>query len=1235
MKKPLAIILACFFIFGVLGGCQKSREPLKWHQRSGYSWAAVNPGHFEQTGMKKLDPSRTGIDFKAHITQEEVNENQILINGTGVTTGDIDNDGLVDIYFAQLNGPNKLYRNLGNFRFRDVTKKAGVGHTGNYSRGVLFADVDGDSDQDLLVSTVDGENALYINDGKGVFSHKEDSGLKKGQGSTTMTMADIDSDRDLDLFVANNKQKPVYDLFSKQQLQPRNLVKRPEEKQVPGKTQYEFKEPFHKYYRFIYRKNKRAMMEEKGERNRLYLNDGKGNFTDVSDEKGRFINADGETAEWKREWSLTARFEDLNGDRLPDLYVCNDYFGPDRFWINQGNGRFREISSKGIRNFSYSAMGIGVSDINRDGTSDIFVTEMLSPVYKRQARQFQSTDMRPAMIREKGYQPQNMRNSLYLNRGDNTFAEIAYYSGLEASEWSWATTFMDLDLDGYEDLLINTGYPYDAIDMDYSYNSSRYKGAVNLSTSPQLRLGNKIFRNNGDTTFKKKSSDWGFKEKDISYGMATADFDNDGDLDMVNTKFDSPAGVYQNKGTAPRIAVTLKGKSPNTGAVGAEVILEGGPVRQSKQVVSGGDYLSGSVHYLVFAAKAENKSHTLRVRWPSGGETVIDSVAANRIYRISQPENTSEKKERIKEESESGLFRDASSRLNHTHEDKSFNDWKLQPLLPLKLSQRGPGLLWMDYDGDKDEDLFIAGGSGDPLNVYENHNNGAFKEKKLQLEGYSKSFDQSAVIGWETERYTRILVGISNYEYSEKNRSVPSVLIYDITPEGEVSRQTISGISSTTGSLSSADYDRDGDLDLFVGGRTIPGKYPRNATSRLFVNENGRFIPDKTNNSLLQEIGLTTSSTFSDMDQDGDPDLLLSREWGSLVILENRNGSFRDISRDMGLDNYKGWWNSIATGDFNNDGKPDLLATNMGLNSPYQIRNGKPLKLYHSDFDMNQREDILDVKYSSSLDAYVPRRKLYQYQPFQRLLTTKFRTFKDYAKLTMDELLDTSLDKLPGKEINTLQHMVFLNKGGRFKAKPLHSKAQLSMGFDTRIADFNSDGKEDLFLSQNFFGTPPEIPRMDAGRGLLLKGDGSGDFEPMSAGESGLKLYGQQRGSAVGDVNGDGKPDLAVGQNDSTTKLFINQTARRGIAVQLVGGAKNRQGIGSSLRMVYADGSKGPLREIKGGAGYWSQNSTTQILGIRDSGDPERILIHWNDGTSQNQKIKDGIWEYVITKNEK
>ncbi|MDR8393807.1 FG-GAP-like repeat-containing protein [Aliifodinibius sp. S!AR15-10] len=1214
----------------LLVSCQPASQELEWRQEDLYSWAEVELGYFGSTGFEKLDPQHTNVSMEVSLTPEEIAENQMLLHGAGVATADVDGDGLVDIYFGQLNGPNKLYRNKGDFLFEDITEQAGVAHEGYYSTGVLFTDIDGDGDPDLLVNTMEGPLGVYKNDGTGQFIPVENSGLGEGNGGSTLTMADIDSDGDLDLFVANNKLKRVYDIFTPEQLKSSNVVEQP----TGDETKYKLKEPFGQYYDILYRKNQPNRLGELGTKNKLFLNEGDGTFRDVTNEDGRFVDHNGQPYIHKAEWSLTALFQDINGDGRPDLYVCNDYFDPDRIWINRGDGRFKEIDPLAVRNYSYSSMGVDVADINRDGYQDMFVTEMLSQLHSRRTSQQTSEEQHLVKINEINYQPQYMRNSLYLNRGDYTFAEISYFSGVEASEWSWATRFLDVDLDGYEDIIINTGFAYDSIDMDYYMESNHSKRAIDLDETPILNLRNKIFRNNRDLTFTEKSEDWGFTEQDVSYGLATADLDNDGDLDVVNSRFNFEVVIFENTSNAPRIGVRLKGKDKQSQIIGAEVILEGGPVKQTKELASGGDYLSSSAPHFAFAADPDNSNHILKINWPNDAVTKIDSVQANRIYEVTQPEANNNTNAEISSpiSNEQGpLFVDVSEKIDHHHHHEDWHDDRqVQPLLPIKLSGLGPGISWIDYDQDGDDDLFIPSGKGGSLGAFENLGNGEFSP--LSLDGLTAQTisDQTTLLGWNTTWGTSLLLGNMNYE--TRDQKTPSVLNYGFRDGAVAKRDSIPGLFSTTGPIAATDYDGDGDIDLFVGGRFVPAQYPAGATSRLFINENGNFKLDQTNAQILKDFGLVTGAVFSDFDSDGDPDLLLSREWDSLLLLENENGTFGDVSSEYGLQYLRGWWKGVSTGDFNNDGRPDIVATNWGLNSPYQLNANFPLTMYYRDFNRDGSTDIIESYYSSELGAYVPRQQLEALQPLSSVLLRGVSSHSEYGRTSLRGLLQVKPESLPSRNINRLAHTLFINRGDRFEARSLPDETQFSAAFGATVFDYNNDGNEDLFLSQNFFGTPPDVPRLDAGRGQLLEGNGTGQFKAVPGQVSGIKVYGEQRGAAVSDFNSDGKVDLAVTQNDSTTKLYLNQTASGGISVNLVGAGENRSAIGSSVQLVYKEGATGPMREIQAGSGYWSQNGAVQVLGIGESREVQSIHIQWYDGETQEIQLKPDNRSYQIFK---
>lgn len=1227
MKIYRLLLISVF----IMSGCS-GRVELQWNEEEGYRWAEVGTGYFGTPGFELLNPSRTNITFESFLPEEDM-ANRVFLNGSGVAAGDVDGDGWVDLYFSQLSGPNKLYKNNGDFTFRDITEEAGVAHEGFYSTGVVFADVDGDGDPDLLVTSVTRENALYLNDGTGHFTLKEESGLVKGNGSTSMALADIDGDGDLDLYVTNYKEKEVNDLYSQEELAWENVV---EEGYSRNVVEYTLIPPFDEHFEIIYRENREPTRRELGSRDQLYLNNGDGSFTEIQNLENHFLSSSGEPMGLDRDWGLTAKFQDLNGDMLPDLYVCNDYWTPDRVWINQGDGTFRSIDPLAIRNFSYSSMAVDFSDIDRDGVNDFFVTEMLSNIHARRARQTVSFDPYQESIGDIANQPLYMRNSMYRGREDGTFAEITYYSNTEATEWSWATRFLDVDLDGYEDLIINTGHAYDVLDMDTQEgirSEDPQEGETLELQYPPLKLTNKALKNNGDLTFTDHSSRWGFVAEDVSHGLATADYDHDGDLDLVVSRLNDKPAIYRNTTNAPRIGVRLIGKAPNTQAIGAKITLTGGPAPQKDQVVTGGEYISGSDPFFSFAADPDNDNHGITIRWPDGTATSIDSVAANRIYEIRQSDVTVQVHPAEESTEEEPVFVDVSDRIDHRHHEEFFNDYNIQPLLPVKLSQQGPGVSWIDYDSDGDDDLFVAGGKGGRSGLFENDGEGNFTNVDDSIFTGTAEGDRTTILGLGTGQGMHLVVGNANLEADSPD--VPSVYHYLVTGNGDtISKQdSLPGIFSTTGALASVDYDGDGDLDLFVGGRFHPARYPSDADSRLFLNENGSFVLDEINSQKFRQIGLVTGAVFTDIDGDGDQDLLLSREWDSLLLFKNEDGNFQNVSEDVGLDRWEGWWNGITTGDFNNDGLPDIVATNLGLNSVYQLDVSRPLRMYYDDFDGDRRLEILEAYYHEERQAYVPRGRLHEMMESIGNIKWNIQSHEEFGNASVHDLVGRNINEsnVPHKTINILTNTLFLNTGSGFEARELPDEAQFTAGFYAGTADFNNDGNEDLFLSQNLFSTPRLVPRLDAGRGLWLRGDGTGNFQPVTGSQSGIKVYGEQRGAALGDFNSDGRVDLAVSQNGAATKLYWNQTEKRGITVRLLGPASNTAAIGSGIRLIYDDGRKGPLREVQAGSGYWSQNSTTQVLGYDGDSTVEAIEVQWFDGTMRRVETSPDQDMYQIT----
>jgi hypothetical protein len=1242
LLKGAPVALTAALVVLSLPGCNK-QPTLEWHDEGQLRWADLPVPKKGRDGFQQLSPDRTGITFVNDVTNDQARLNEHLYNGSGVALGDVDGDGLVDVYFPRLNGPNVLYRNLGGWKFEDVTDRAGVAAPDRFSTGAVLVDVDGDDDLDLLVTAVGGPSAFFANDGTGVFEERtEEVGLTSHYYGTTQTLADVDGDGDLDLYVANNKVRPVRDIF------PPNVIAfdRVVETVINGSdTTYVVRPEFQQHYQIV-RQLGRIMRFEYAEPDKFYLNDGTGHFEEIPFTSGRFLDEDGlPLTETPRDWGLTARFHDFDHDGDPDLYVCNDFESPDRFWVNDGTGSFRLIDRLAMRATSNATMTMDFADIDRDGDDDFILIDMLDLNTRQQKTQVQTMVPEPAVLGDIYNRPQIGRNTLYLNRGDNTFAEIGLYAGIEASGWSWSVLFLDVDLDGLEDILIGTGHRYDFLDSDTQARVQTMRDTSDWRnwrfTFPNLNLPNAAFRNNGDLTFEEVAAEWGFAdERDVAQGAATADLDLDGDLDVIYNRLGMPASVYRNESAKPRVAVRLRGIPPNTHGVGARVRLFGGPVpEQHSEVSAGGLYTSGGEAIAVFAA-GQADTLTLVVEWRSGKRSVIEGVIPNRIYEIDergaldrQASDSAIPSENASAEG-TPFFEDLSEQLAHMHVETPYDDFARQKLLRHKLSQLGPGITWLDYDRDGDEDLFIGSGRGGTLGFYRN-DGGRLIRVTLGMDSLAADLTTILPLYHDTGA-TSLLVGQMNYEAVSPAAAsqISSVVSLSIPPLGSRARRVVPGIAevvagseSCTGPMALADYDGDGDLDLFVGGRTLPARYPFPASSRLFRFSDGRFRPDSVNAALMSALGMVSAATFSDIDADGDPDLLLAVDWGSLRLFENEDGRFSDATSAYGLNTYLSMWNGLTTGDFNEDGLQDVVATTWGRNTRLETTADHPLVMFYGDFEGNGMMDILEARYEPRLGDLAPIRARQHVTDAMPFVARRIQSYSQYADATVHDVIGPALASAPMLSVSTFDHLLLVNKGGRFEPHTLPTEAQLSPSFYAGVADFNGDGHEDLFLTQNFYPVEPEMPRYAAGRGLWLEGDGTGLLNPVPGMRSGVKVYGDQRGAALADFDGDGRVDLAVSQNGNQTKLFRNTQAAPGLRVRLVGAVSNPDAIGATIRLVYGD-RMGPAREVHGGSGYWSFDGPVQVLGMQET--PTAVWVRWPGGVESTTPVPQGRLEVTV-----
>lgn len=1154
--------------------------------------------------MTALTPAESGINFTNQLSP--ANQIKYTYNGAGVAVGDYDGDGLVDIFLCNEEGPDMLYRNLGNLQFTDATQDAGLSEVtaaGGFTIGAFFADMDNDADLDLFITNWKAPNRLFENRGNGQFRDiTEKAGVGYAGGATTATFADYDRDGDLDFYVATYRPNAIEvenEMLQLQQTADGELV-------VPPNLQD----------RIMVLQSEGGMgtIREMGERDLLYRNNGDGTFSEVAAASGIVGGY----------WGLSATFNDVDNDGWPDLYVTNDLWSPDTFYHNNGDGTFRLMDPAMMQNTPYFSMGIDFGDINNDGLQDYFIGDMISRDPVLRLTQHAGMDMSPPPAE---FAPQLMRNSLYLNNGDGSFSDIAWLADVATSDWTWSVKFADLDLDGFLDLLITNGMVRDLMDSDAAVQAEQILQTQGrdafmafLNQYPLLNNPNVIFRNNGDLTFSEMSAQWGFDTAKVGNGASLADLDNDGDLDVVVNYLNDVAGVYRNNASANRLVVRLVGQASNSQGVGAKVTLTTNTGTQTRLISSSGGYLSNHEPIAVFGLGQATIISQLQVEWPSGQVQTfpneqVTTLAANTLYTITEPENGGTINPAQNAAAINPQFTELSQAVGlvGSYWESNFDDFAVQPLLPRKLSVLGPGLAWGDANGDGLDDLYMTGAMGQTGLLYHNTGSGQFVQAPT---GSVATAEELAALWWSAGQSAQndLLLSYSSVEAGQTPYRVGQRLSVDSTGLWAENPGWADVSDSSSGALAAADFDRDGDLDVFLGGRVIPGQWPLAASSRLYRNDAGQLI-NATDSSApsLNNIGLVTGAIWLDVDNDGDSDLLLATEWGPVHLLRNDNGVLVKATEAAGLQSWLGLWTGISAGDFDQDGDMDFAAANLGLNTPYRASLESPLILYAGDLDSNGTFDVVETMWDGTeLRPMRERGRVGQAMPF---VLDVFPTFRAYAQATIGQIYGDRLAGAHSFAAATLEHTLFLNNGtGVFTASPLPMAAQVTTAYGLTTADLDNDGYDDLYLVGNFHHADHEIMAYTGSVSTWLRGNGDGTFAPVSTSESGLFVPYEGRSLAVADYDNNGWVDIAVGLNNHTPLLFHNEgvSGHNSVRVRLVGPPANPTGVGARITVTLPDGSA-TTRELQAGNGYFSQDSAMLVFGL--GAQPQAtITIRWPDG---------------------
>ncbi len=1081
----------CFAVAVVLLSCEKQRDVLS-DDLTGY--------------LQLLDSEKTGIDFNNAIRESEELNHFIysqIYNGAGVAIGDINNDGLPDVFFCGNMVSDRLYLNKGDFKFEDITRNSRIAKNSGWSWGVTMADVNADGYLDIYISRNgasldlnDRINQLYINNKDLTFTESAMSyGLADAGFSSQAVFFDMDNDGDLDMYQVN--QPPDPKLFSRYKI-PRSRQK------------------FHT--------------------DKLYINEN-GKYSDVSKSAGiQNTLAHG----------LNVSSADFNNDGWMDLYVSNDYDEPDFMYYNNGDGTFKNVIDEKFRHISKFSMGSDAGDINNDGFIDLMTLDMAAEDHYRSKTNMGSMSSENFDLLIKwGKHHQYMFNTLQINSGMGSFYDVGNMAGIAKTDWSWGALFVDLDNDGWKDILVTNGIKKDFRNNDFLTEAYQKlaDGATdifNLSKqAPSSPLSNYVFRNKGDLEFEKITREWGFDTAGFSSGVVYGDLDNDGDLDIITNNMDAPAFVYENKATGNYLKINFKGSDKNTFGYGARVkIHHNGKTQIAENTVTRG-YFSSVEPGVFFGLGKDPKIDKVEVIWADGKVTDFHNINANTtlVAKYSNSKEVEKKSEKPKP-----LFTQITASelgITFVHKENDFDDFSREILLPHKLSQNGPFSAVADVNNDGLDDVFIGGASGQSGILYIQSENDLFTGSSSQPWEQDKDSEDLGClfldVDGDNDKDLFVTSGGSEFENASqllKDR------IYLNNGKGvfEKDADALPDIYSSSQCVKASDIDSDGDLDIFIGTRLIGGRYLYPASSYILSNEKGKFTNSTSSTAPdLQNIGMVTDAVFTDIDKDGDDDLMVVGEWMQIILLENQNGVFTNSSDKWGLEDTRGLWWSITVSDLDKDGDDDYIVGNLGRNNKFKASEEHPFKIYANDFDNNGTNDIVLANFYKT--TYVPvrgRECTSQQMPF---ISEKFKDYNSFASANLVDILpEQGLMNAVTYEVSNFESVILINNGKRLVRKPLAVQAQVSPIKSSIVEDFNNDGNKDILVVGNHYSTEVETIRYDSGIGTMLIGDGKNNFEAIAPTKSGLHVPYDSRN--VARVKGIAKNYILITNNNDNPTLF-------------------------------------------------------------------------------------------------